>query len=90
MSIVINHIEADSEELRRAKALDAAWAKLDALPLLRQAIDKEFIGKITLSSSFGADSAALLHLVAQIDPHLPIVFLDTDRHFFRPCNTETP
>jgi phosphoadenosine phosphosulfate reductase len=36
---------------------------------------------LVLVSSFGSDSAALLHLVATIDPSLPIIFLDTGRHF---------
>lgn len=38
-------------------------------------------GGIATVSSFGADSAALLHLVAQVDPSLPVLFLDTGKHF---------
>src|SRR5262249_9772460 len=32
-------------------------------------------------SSFGADSAVLLHLVAAIDRATPVLFIDTGRHF---------
>ncbi len=32
-------------------------------------------------SSFGAESAVLLHLVAQIDPATPILFLNTGKLF---------
>ena len=32
-------------------------------------------------SSFGAESAILLHMVAQIDPTVPVVFLETHKHF---------
>ena len=32
-------------------------------------------------SSFGAESAALLHLVSRIDPSVPVLFLDTGKHF---------
>ena len=32
-------------------------------------------------SSFGADSAVLLHMIAEIDRSLPVVFLDTGKHF---------
>lgn len=32
-------------------------------------------------SSFGAEAAAGLHLVAEQDPSVPVLFLDTDRHF---------
>ncbi len=67
----------------RAEALNTAWEGLTPQEILRAAIAEEFLGDIVLSSSFGADSAALLHMVAQIDPNLPVLFLDTDRHFFQ-------
>lgn len=49
--------------------------------LLRPLIRQEFPGRITLVSSFGAESAVLLHMVAQIDPETPVIFLDTGRLF---------
>jgi len=36
---------------------------------------------MALVSSFGAESAVLLHLVAQVKPDLPILFLDTELLF---------
>jgi len=47
---------------------------------LRWAIET-FRGQVILTTSFGAQSAALLHLAAQIQPDLPIVFIDTGYHF---------
>ena len=38
-------------------------------------------GGIAAISSFGADSAVLLHMISRVDPDLPIVFLDTGQHF---------
>ncbi|MDR6182808.1 phosphoadenylyl-sulfate reductase [Asaia bogorensis] len=38
-------------------------------------------GRMALVSSFGAESALLLALVADIDRDFPIFFLDTKRHF---------
>lgn len=35
------------------------------------------LGPVALVSSFGADSAVLLHMVAQIDRSLPVIFIDT-------------
>jgi phosphoadenosine phosphosulfate reductase len=32
-------------------------------------------------SSFGAESAVLLHLIASIDPSVPVLFLETGKHF---------
>ena len=54
------------------------WATEDLLwDLLRRAFPR----RIALVSSFGTESAVLLHLVAAIDPAAPVVFLDTGKLF---------
>lgn len=63
-----------------ARRLAARLSDSGAQEILRHAI-KEFTGRIALVSSFGAESAALLHLVAQIDRALPVIFLETGKHF---------
>lgn len=63
-----------------ARRLAALLSGAGAEEILRRAI-KEFTGRIALVSSFGAESAALLHLVAQIDKTLPVIFLETGKHF---------
>jgi phosphoadenosine phosphosulfate reductase len=40
-----------------------------------------FAGKITLVSSFGTESAILLHMIAEIDKATPVIFLDTGKLF---------
>jgi len=57
------------------------FAQVKASSLLRLAIEDLFPGRIALVSSFGADSAVLLHMAAQIDPKTPVVFVDTGQHF---------
>jgi phosphoadenosine phosphosulfate reductase len=42
---------------------------------------REFGRKLTYVSSFGAESAAMLGLIADVDQGLPIVFIDTGMHF---------
>ena len=37
--------------------------------------------RTALVSAFGAESVVLLHMAAQVDPELPVIFLDTGRHF---------
>lgn len=34
-------------------------------------------GGVALVSSFGADAAVLLHMTSQINPHVPVLFIDT-------------
>ncbi len=68
-----------SEE--RAAELVRAYGGLDGLDLLAPMIEKEFLGRIALSSSFGAEAAVLLDLVAQVDPATPVIFIDTGKLF---------
>jgi phosphoadenosine phosphosulfate reductase len=49
--------------------------------MLRAVIGDQLVGDLAVVSSFGAESAALLHLVASVDPSVPVLFLDTGRHF---------
>ena len=56
-------------------------ASLDGLAVLRQAICDLFVGRLAIVSSFGAESAVLLSLVADIDPATPVLFIETRQHF---------
>jgi phosphoadenosine phosphosulfate reductase len=61
----------------KAAWLDAELAGMDTPEFLRVVIEDLFPGRIALVSSFGADSAVLLHMAAQIDKALPVLFIDT-------------
>lgn len=65
----------------RAGLLAARFGGAPALDILRHAIKEEFPGRVALVSSFGAESAVLLHLAAAVDPGVPVIFLDTGKHF---------
>lgn len=58
-------------------ALDRLLAPLNTEQLLRQVILDAFPGRVVVTTSFGAESAVLLNLIAGIDPATPVVFLDT-------------
>jgi phosphoadenosine phosphosulfate reductase len=49
--------------------------------VLEDMILDRFSGKIALVSSFGTESAILLHMVSRVDRALPVVFLDTGKLF---------
>ena len=40
-----------------------------------------FPGRIALLSSFGAEAAVALHLLSEVAPETPVLFLDTGMHF---------
>ena len=71
---------AEGDLAVRVKALNAQLRDAHPSQILRAAIG-EYGGHIALVSSFGAESAVLLHLVAEIDPSIPVLFLDTGMLF---------
>lgn len=60
---------------------DSLPPALSGETVLFNAITSDFSGKIALVSSFGTESAILLHMIAQIDRDLPVVFLETGKLF---------
>ena len=63
-----------------AARLGAELRDAHPLTVLRAAHD-HFGDRLTLVSSFGAESAVLLHLVSQVSPSIPVLFLDTGMLF---------
>ncbi|EGD57453.1 phosphoadenosine phosphosulfate reductase [Novosphingobium nitrogenifigens DSM 19370] len=53
----------------------------DTREMLRTVIRDQLAGDLAVVSSFGAESAVLLHLVAEVDTGVPVLFLDTLKHF---------
>ena len=81
-------LTATLDRVTRAAAVDPELAALcnahdqgGAIGLLRLAIDGLYRGRIAMVSSFGAESAVLLHLAASVDRHLPVLFVDTGQLF---------
>ena len=65
----------------RVASLQRRHADAPAVDILAIALRQAFPGRIAVVSSFGAESAVLLHLVASIDLSTPVLFVDTGRHF---------
>ena len=49
--------------------------------MLEAVIGDSLLGDLAAVSSFGAESAVLLHLIAQVDRSIPVLFLETGKHF---------
>jgi len=64
-----------------ATVLADRYARAGAEDLMAAMIRDVFPGRIALVSSFGAESAVMLHMVARIDPATPVVFIDTGKLF---------
>ena len=72
---------ADDVFAARAHALAAKLEGARVEEILEAAIHGAFPERIALVSSFGAESVVLLHLAAQVQPNLPVIFIDTGMHF---------
>jgi phosphoadenosine phosphosulfate reductase len=64
-----------------ARRLDRALSGKPIEAVLETAIHELFPGKIAVLSSFGTEAAVVLHYVAQVDRSVPILFLETGKHF---------
>lgn len=79
-----NGPEMSVSEVRSARESasdgDDPYYGFSAEAALRRAL-KTYEGRIVLASSLGVDSAVLLHMISKIQKDIPIVFLDTGKHF---------
>jgi phosphoadenosine phosphosulfate reductase len=63
--------------LPAADALDRALRTASPAEVIAAALETVGREKLALVSSFGTESAALLKVMADVDPAIPVVFLDT-------------
>ena len=63
------------------KGIHETYAGLEGRELLEPLI-RDFGGRLAVVSSFGAESAVLLHMVSEVDKSTPIIFLDTGKQFW--------
>ena len=74
-------IDVEAGIAAQAAGLDALYGHLTPLEIIERSAREFFHDEIAAVSSFGADSAVLLHMIAKIDRSLPVIFLDTGKHF---------
>lgn len=70
----------EGSELTRAQELNARLREAHPREIIQAAID-HYGDKLALVSSFGTESAVLLHIAAQIDRNVAVIFLDTGHLF---------
>jgi phosphoadenosine phosphosulfate reductase len=65
----------------RLSELRDSYGELEGPDLLRAFLGGPFAGRVACVSSFGAESAVLLDMVAAIDRATPVIFLETGKLF---------
>ncbi len=73
--------DAEQAAAEQATLLDSRYGHLAPIEIIERSVERYFAGEIAAVSSFGADSAVLLHMIAKVDRSLPVIFLDTGKHF---------
>ncbi|MFK4793209.1 phosphoadenylyl-sulfate reductase [Sphingobium sp. ZW T5_29] len=64
-----------------ADALNVRFEGVDTLSMLKTVFAEGLAGNVAVVSSFGTESAVLLHLVAMADRNVPVIFVDTLKMF---------
>ncbi|NYZ11517.1 phosphoadenylyl-sulfate reductase [Azospirillum sp. RWY-5-1] len=65
---------------QRAAQLNRRFAHLAGVAVI-DAIQRDCPGRLAVVSSFGTESAVLLALVAEVDPSIPVIAIDTGKLF---------
>lgn len=78
MSMIVQHgLAADAAIHHSAQTLDHALRDASPAHVIETALKTVGREKLALVSSFGTESAALLKVMADVDPAIPVIFLDT-------------
>lgn len=65
----------------RAAEYEARYAGVATIDMLADLLKGDLQGRIAAVSSFGAESAVLLHMIATIDKDVPVIFVNTQKIF---------
>lgn len=63
-----------------SNAVVEQYAGIEGRDLIAQ-VARDYKGRVALLSSFGAESSVLLHMISEVVPDLPVIFLDTQKLF---------
>lgn len=74
-------VDPDNDVRAETAALNARYGDLGGHAAVELGVRELFPDKVALVSSFGAESAVLLHILSEVDRSVPVIFLDTGRLF---------
>jgi phosphoadenosine phosphosulfate reductase len=74
---IAHDVAANLPDLPPAEELDRALRNASPTEIIASALRTVGRERLALVSSFGTESAALLKVMADVDPAIPVVFLDT-------------
>lgn len=66
---------------QRLIAMTEKYEVLSPVEILEDALQLDLFANCAVVSSFGAESAVLLHMISQLDPNIPVIMIDTGKLF---------
>jgi phosphoadenosine phosphosulfate reductase len=78
---VLDYVDVTPFTKVDAAEMNARFAGVPTQDMLADLLAGELKGRVAAVSSFGAESAVLLHMVAQIDRDVPVIFVNTQKIF---------
>lgn len=73
--------QSEAETAALHSRLTDEYGSLSEQDMLAALTENEFPGRSAVIASFGTESAVLLDIVASVNKHLPVIFIDTGKHF---------
>ncbi len=67
-------------KLEQIQALNKKFANADALEILKWS-SENLIGDLAMTTSFQISGMVILHMMREVNPKLPVFFIDTGYHF---------
>ena len=77
MTILAEQVSGAASAIEKAKSLDGVLRNASPAEVIESALRIVGRERLALVSSFGTESAALLKVMADVDPAIPVIFLDT-------------
>lgn len=80
----MSDVSTKPSAIEKAPSIEELDKKYDLLfpeKIIEHALTTPYFKRPVIVSSFGAESAVLLHMVAQIKPDMPVIFIDTGKLF---------
>lgn len=74
-------MDSETVTTERLHRLQAEFGHLDGKELMDAMIHTAFPGKIAMVSSFGSEAVVLLHMLSEVNPTVPVLFLNTGKLF---------
>jgi len=74
-------MDSETVTTERLQRLQAEFGHLDGKELMDAMIHTAFPGKIAMVSSFGSEAVVLLHMLSEVNPTVPVLFLNTGKLF---------